>query len=55
MRGSYLDLLAYLKQIESLPVRMFWDKLSLSVTTYPMVTMRLVVYTISLEKVWLTV
>ena len=55
MRGSYLDLLAYLMQIESLPVRMFWDKLSLSVTVYPSVTMRLVVYTISLEKVWLTV
>ena len=55
MRGSYLDLLAYLMQIESLPVRMFWDKLSLSVTVYPSVTMRLVVYTISLDKVWLTV
>ena len=55
MRGSYLDLLAYLMQIESLPVRMFWDKVSLSVTSYPNVTMRLVVYTISLEKVWLTV
>ena len=55
MRGSYLDLLAYLMQIESLPVRMFWDRLSLSVTTYPTVTMRLVVYTISLDKAWLTV
>ena len=55
MRGSYLDLLAYLMQIESLPVRMFWDKLSLSVTVYPSVTMRLVVYTISLDKAWLTV
>jgi len=55
MRGSYLDLLAYLMQIESLPVRMFWDRVNLSVTTYPTVTMRLVVYTISLDKVWLTV
>ena len=55
MRGNYLDLLAYLKQIESLPVRMFWDKLSLSVTEYPTITMRLTVYTISLERVWLTV
>lgn len=55
MRGSYLDLLEYLKEIESLPVRMFWDKLKLSVTTYPTVTMRLVVYTISLDKAWLTV
>jgi MSHA biogenesis protein MshJ len=55
MRGSYLDLLVYLKEIESLQVRMFWDKVNLSVTTYPTVTMRLVVYTISLDKVWLTV
>lgn len=55
MRGSYLDLLAYLKEIESLPVRMFWDKLQMSVTAYPTVTLRLVVYTISLEKTWLTV
>lgn len=54
MRGSYLDLLAYLKEIESLQVRMFWDKVNLSVTIYPAVTMRLVVYTISLDKVWLT-
>ena len=55
MRGAYLDLLAYLKEIESLPVRMFWDSVSLSAAAYPAVTMRLVVYTISLEKVWLTV
>jgi MSHA biogenesis protein MshJ len=55
MRGSYLDFLAYLKEIESLPVRMFWDKLSLSAKDYPNVTMRFIVYTISLEKVWLTV
>jgi len=55
MRGSYLDLLAYLQEIESLQVRMFWDRVKLSVTTYPTVTMRLVVYTISLDKIWLTV
>jgi MSHA biogenesis protein MshJ len=55
MRGEYLDLVAYLMQIESQPVRMFWDKVDLSVTQYPMVTMRVLVYTISLEKVWITV
>ena len=43
------------REIESLQVRMFWDRVNLSVTTYPAVTMRLVVYTISLDKVWLTV
>jgi MSHA biogenesis protein MshJ len=55
MRGSYLDLLAYLRAIESLQARMFWDRVNLSVTAYPTVTMRLVVYTISLDKIWLTV
>ncbi len=54
MRGSYLEFLAYLKEIESLPVRMFWDKLSLSAKDYPNVTIRFTVYTISLEKAWLT-
>ena len=34
---------------------MFWDKVSLSVSGYPVVTMRVVVYTISMEKAWLTV
>lgn len=55
MRGSYLDFLAYLKEIEALPVRMFWDRLSLSAKDYPNVTMRFTVYTISLERAWLKV
>jgi MSHA biogenesis protein MshJ len=55
IRGNYLDLVAYLKQIESQPVRMLWDKVNLSVGDYPMVTMRVVVYTISMEKAWITV
>jgi MSHA biogenesis protein MshJ len=55
MRGTYLNLLGYLKEIESLPTRMFWDQMSLTVGVYPSVTMRFVVYTISLDKVWLTV
>ena len=55
LRGSYLNLLAYLKEIESLPLRMFWEQMSLTVGAYPAVTLRVVVYTISLDKVWLTV
>lgn len=55
MRGTYLDFLAYLKEIESLPVRMFWDRLNLSAKDFPNVTMRFTVYTISLERIWLTV
>ena len=55
IRGNYLDLVAYLKQIESQPVRILWDKVNLSVGDYPTVTMRVVVYTISMEKAWITV
>ena len=47
--------MAYLKQIESQPVRILWDKVNLSVGDYPTVTMRVVVYTISMEKAWITV
>lgn len=55
VRGGYLNLLAYLKEIEALPVRMYWEQASLAVGVYPEVTMRIVVYTISPDKVWLTV
>jgi MSHA biogenesis protein MshJ len=55
LRGSYLDLVGYLRQIESQPARMFWDKVSLTVSEYPVITMKLIVYTISLERAWLTV
>lgn len=55
MRGGYLDLVSYLAAIESQPVRMFWDKVNLSAGEYPTITLKVMVYTISLEKVWLTV
>jgi len=55
VRGSYLDLLAYLKEIESLPVRIYWDKLDLSVADYPTATLRVTLYTVSLDKTWMQV
>jgi MSHA biogenesis protein MshJ len=55
VRGRYLDLLAYLKQIEALPVRLYWDKLELSVTEAPIVSLKLTLFTISLDKAWIQV
>jgi MSHA biogenesis protein MshJ len=55
VRGSYLDLLAYLKEIESLPVRIYWDKLDLSTAEYPTATLRVTLYTVSLDKTWMQV
>jgi MSHA biogenesis protein MshJ len=53
--GSYLDLLAYLRDLEKLPNQMYWGKLDLSVATHPQVTLKLSVYTLSLDLAWLIV
>ena len=53
--GNYLDLLAYLKALEKLPSQMYWGKLDLSVTAHPQVTLKLSVYTLSLDPAWMRV
>ena len=53
--GTYLDLLAYLKALEKLPNQMYWGKLDLSVAAHPQVTLKLSVYTLSLDPAWMRV
>jgi MSHA biogenesis protein MshJ len=53
--GSYLDLLAYLKDLEKLPNQLYWGRLELSAAAYPQVTLKLSVYTLSLNMAWLVV
>ena len=53
--GSYLDLLAYLKDLEKLPNQLYWGKLDLNAAAYPQVTLKLSVYTLSLNLAWLVV
>jgi MSHA biogenesis protein MshJ len=53
--GGYLDLLAYLRELEKLPNQMYWGKLDLTVTAYPQVMLKLSVYTLSLDLAWLVV
>jgi len=55
VQGTYPELLAYLAQIERLPQHMFWSKVRLNVDEYPMSTMTITVYTLSLDKAWLVV
>jgi MSHA biogenesis protein MshJ len=55
VRGSYLDLLAYLRELEKLPNQMYWGKLDLSVAAHPQVTLKLSVYTLSLDLAWMVV
>jgi MSHA biogenesis protein MshJ len=53
--GSYLELLAYLEALERMPSQIYWGSLDLQVPAYPEVTLKLTVYTVSLDKTWLRV
>lgn len=54
LRGNYLDLLAYLKVLESQPKRLLWQRAALTVQEYPESELTLHVYTLSLDKHWLS-
>lgn len=55
VRGSYLDLLQYLTDLEQLPTQMFWGKAEMKVEKYPEVVLTLTLYTLSLDKTWLKI
>lgn len=55
VRGGYLDMLRYVAALEKLPMRMFWGEASLIVDKYPDGELTLTLYTLSLDKTWLTV
>lgn len=53
--GSYLDLLAYVRDLEALPTQLYWASLSLDAGGYPRLLLKLTVYTLSLDRAWLHV
>ena len=53
--GGYLDLLRYLRDLEHLPTQLYWSSLEIDATRYPRHTMKIVVYTLSLDPAWLNV
>jgi MSHA biogenesis protein MshJ len=55
LEGGYLHLAAYQSKLENLPWRMFFANTHIDSTNYPRATMRVTVYTLSLEKTWLVV
>jgi len=54
IEGGYLDLLAYLDMLERQPWQLFWGQVSLQ-ADYPRATLRLTLYTLSLDRAWLVV
>lgn len=55
LEGGYHDLLQYLVAMEKLPWRVVWGEADLRVDEYPKIVLTLTLYTLSLEKVWLSV
>jgi MSHA biogenesis protein MshJ len=54
VRGSYADLTRYMRQIEALPWKVLPGRLIIKTETYPQSTMTLTLYTLSLERAWLS-
>ncbi len=55
IRGGYLDLLAYLRAVEAYPERFFWERVDLMAVEYPVTTLKLKLYTLSLDSQWMRV
>lgn len=55
VRGSYADLLRYVTALEGMQAQMFWGEAAMSVEQYPAATLTLTLYTLSMDKTWLTV
>lgn len=55
VEGSYADLVGYLAELEHMPWRVYWGGANLSAQGAPVSRLTLTVYTLSLDKTWLSV
>lgn len=55
LRGNYLDILAYLKDLEALPWKVFWGQLNLKVEQHPTSHVTLRIYTLSTQAGWIAI
>ncbi len=53
--GSYLDTLEYLKSLEQLDWKFYWESIELEVDKYPNINTAIKVYTLSLDEGWIDV
>ncbi|HEX7047115.1 MAG TPA: hypothetical protein VF275_06060 [Gammaproteobacteria bacterium] len=55
VEGRYLDVLAYLRELEALDWKFFWDAVELESEDYPANRVRIRIYSLNLEEGWLGV
>ncbi|MDP2961806.1 MAG: agglutinin biogenesis protein [Sulfurimicrobium sp.] len=53
--GSYAELTQYLDTTEKLPWQMIWGKAEMRVEEYPLVTLTITLYTLSMDKTWMAI
>ncbi len=53
--ASYLKMLTYIGQLERLPAKIMWGNMELQASAYPVVTLKITLYTLSPEKTWLLI
>lgn len=55
IEGNYLDVLAYLKELEALPWRIYWKALEMQTLEHPTNRVRIELRTLSMDKAWIGV
>ncbi|MEZ4601442.1 MAG: type II secretion system protein GspM [Syntrophotaleaceae bacterium] len=55
LSGTYLQAVEYLRALEQLPRKLFWDELEIVVTEHPQAEISLRVYTLSQRRGWIGV
>lgn len=55
VEGRYLDLLEYVAAIENMHWHVLWNRAELSAKSFPNNQLKLTVYTLSLDKTWLSI
>jgi MSHA biogenesis protein MshJ len=55
VEGSYRDLHAYLNALEDLPTQLYWGGAELVAGPYPESSLKLIVYTLSVDQAWMVV
>lgn len=54
-QGSYLEMLAYLKLLKTLPWNFYWDSIKVTMDRYPQAKILMTVHTLSLAPGWIGV
>lgn len=55
VQGTYADITNYLTQLEGMPWQLFWAGAALNVDAYPKVSLKLTLFTLSLDKQWMNI